>query len=335
MALRRTDPNEKPLEAFDAAALPLPRGINNAGNTCYLNSTLQMLASCPSVMKAILDNEDYLRQTETGTALHWFARAYTDGAGQEDASRRLATALIADLGRRQPQIQFVAGMQQCVSEVIPHIFSMATPPAPDERQTPGWNNPVAKKMYCHHRSTVICRRCGYRLQKYLHTLLWWSTTYHETEEELVKSFQMQGGAREGYKCDKCGVAEVDVVEQLQWAPEVILIFFRKYLEKRNCAFPEEFSLRGTGGESRVYRLVATVSHSGTPATLGPNSQQGSGHYTAEGLRRPAGGASSSTQSAVYTFSDISAREIDRFSHNNNIVMLAYHFAGVRADAQSA
>ena len=67
----RTDTESKTntvMEPYDAKIAPAPFPLNNTGVICHFNSLLQSLASQSVLVKTVLNNEEYLKKTGTGTA---------------------------------------------------------------------------------------------------------------------------------------------------------------------------------------------------------------------------------------------------------------------------
>lgn len=133
-------PRDPPMDPYDLSLAPQAFGLNNTGVICYLNSFLQMLAGCTSLVRAVLQNADYVSQTRTGAAMLAYFRAFSaiDEAGHVVAraqpaqdisllSSSVLSALTDDLRARRPWVHFGGG-QESASEALVHILDMMEPP---------------------------------------------------------------------------------------------------------------------------------------------------------------------------------------------------------------
>lgn len=172
------------MEAYDDDYVPAGFALNNVGAICHFNALMQGLASCPSLVKSVIDNRDYMAKTATGGALYNFMRAVElsskavrDGGDfivDATHSLRVLQALIGDLCKRRPKTRFTTGMESATEglvlllDMVEHPSEVASAPedetaasTTDAAATVGqWDNPIARLFQMRIRDRVWCKLCA-------------------------------------------------------------------------------------------------------------------------------------------------------------------------------
>lgn len=149
------------MEPYDTCFAVAPFALNNPGSICHFNSLLQALASCPSLIKAVLNNQDYLEKTATGKAFANFVKAMASEKGAKNKadeginflSYTVLGALMKDLRNRRPSVKFGSN-QESASEGLVLLLDMMEPPREDDEKYE--ESPISQLF---QRRTVILRKC--------------------------------------------------------------------------------------------------------------------------------------------------------------------------------
>lgn len=262
-------------------------GLANSGATCYLNSLLQGLASCPALVRALAAPAPAGASATRAALGAFFARA-AQAPPQAPESAPVLAALVADLARRRPATRFGAG-QESASEALVLLLEMAADPELDRLLT------------CRWRCTAVCggAACGtgggagasdQKDEAPLLELFHLDGQPPATPADFARALRLQISALDASAapaaCAACRAPARARVYRLTLAPEVlvgVLNLYEGYAggARRQRYLPARFALPAAAGGDLAYRLVATVEHAGTLA---------GGHYWARGLRAtPDGG----------------------------------------------
>lgn len=209
--------------------IPQPRGLLNAGNTCYLNSIVQALLSCRNfnaimilwetknssteqynkILKGDINHAGALLQTIAEKGLHY--------GHQEDAHEGLLLLLDA------------------FGDEIMKIFNIK------------------------HRTKFKCM-CGFRNTTKGSPEVF--IDYYGSKHTSLQSYLLRQTIRpKDYRCDICKrVDTTRMVKQLYSISDVIIVTFKQYHQKTNIEFPTEITL----APSLRYKLVAQIEHFGGP-----------------------------------------------------------------------
>ena len=291
--------------------------LNNTGTLCYLNSLIQALASCPSFVKKVLDNEDEfeLAKDKLGVKLlELFNRHLkqspniiynkikvdsTEAILRDLQSARKAGGHADSLGINTQEDVF-EGMKLMI-ESLGEILT-----SPNTKQVSHEFQDIFSVRY---KLIIRCSACGSKrnvdadlcpsditinmsesnplLQKNL-------TTREQIEQYILLHMQYP----DDYKCEKCSVKNTATEHKIQQfytlarVSSVICmsfhdnqhILFQNATKRTHTArnvryFPQELNINSRSGILR-YRIVAQIEQSGV---------LGGGHYTAKCLRpRPPG-----------------------------------------------
>ncbi|UZJ51654.1 hypothetical protein CBS101457_000974 [Exobasidium rhododendri] len=273
-------------------------GLNNKGNTCYMNSTLQALLHLPPLSHALLSyDENQLYGRMGGTPVHKFdalgemrslaQRVLTKSSG---GSSQTPGTFIANLKsyartlskyRQEDAHEFLRflldAMQYCCVLRAPKSLKPNDP----LRETTVIHKIFGGKL----RSRVQCQRCKYNSDTFdpildLSLDLRKSSSVHEALEKFTSVDVLTGS--EKYKCEKCKKA-VDATKgfTIHEPPLVLTVHLKRFnlagqKINRPINYPDSLVLTKTmlseGLSPQHYKLRSIVHHHGS----GPNS----GHYVA-------------------------------------------------------
>jgi len=316
------------MDAIDPKFLPNGFGLYNTGAICYLNSLLQMLASCTAFTRAVIANCDYVKMTLTGRAVLEFVLAYGGASDVTMHSSRILDALVTDMRRRRPGARFGVG-QESASEALVHLLDMmepekegdaksAPPVAAESGKYPSSIESPITRLFLHRfRCDLHCRACRKRVS---------STTEHmicfnmfkidrlKHPPNDVKSFsdavRLDVSAVSDYECPGCHRrTDAYRVYRLSMVPEIIVCSFNQYNGfgggKRMRYFPNRIEMPASAGGMLQFILVGQVEHSGG---------LDGGHYWARGLR----------SSGICLLNDTSVSP-SAFQPTPGTYLVAYHY----------
>lgn len=324
-----------------------PRPMRNPGANCYLNSMLQALLACTSVVQRGLENAEYLALTEVGRALLPLLEETAAGvvgrppaaAGAQPAANRAQLAAdYAQVSARPPAdpsgIQRAlgepadrSGILRALSEALrarePGNARFAAAAGPEsasecltlllgmldaEGDRP---NPVSALFRHTSRVTLLCEACGETSRAVLdHGYIF--AAYHvpacATPAEFERLLRADACRVEGFECAGCAAKMSAVrVRQLQRVAELLVCEFAPSGRQAARELPQELRLPAATSGQLRYQLVATISHVG--GTSG-------GHYFAH-VR---------AGEQVYAANDDSVYRAASLT-GSPVVMAFYHYAG--------
>lgn len=290
---------------FNSDLLLPPNGINNFnGVSCYLNSLLQALLSCTSLIEILI------KQPENSTVgkiflTHVQKILFPHQSGSYSPSN-FSLAISNHINRYvliNNRIQFGRG-QECADECFTHFIESL-------------NCKRAEQLFFHrYRLTITCTACNskvssvndHQIQMYIHDI----PPEARTEESFIKHLMNYKTPVMNYKCEKCGFLHQKIMRhhQLVMVPEILVLTFKKYYNKTDIWFPAKLSIPTNDMKFFKYKIVSTISHFGN---------QFSGHYTARSVRR------SANKSRIYEFNDQSVtKSTFDFNDRSSVYIVFYH-----------
>ena len=274
---------------FEPARLPAPFGLGNTGSICYLNASLQALASCTALSR-VLEEAPPAELTATGAALAKFLRiargssiaSIASSANVASESAAILGALRADLASRRPRTRFGSG-QESASEAFVLILEMLL--RDDDKAQPA--NCAVSQLFAHrYRCTVVCGACRRAVSRDVDENVHFSLFHFDGLEPsaFAAALARHVSVLEDYVCPECKQRGSAIRRyDLTMAPEILVCLFNAYVGRGGAKiprrFPETFELPARAGGAIGYRLVAQIEHSGG---------LDGGHYWARCLRLSGG-----------------------------------------------
>jgi hypothetical protein len=326
--------------------VPIPFGIMNVGATCWFAAALQALATIPSLYAWLRDavREDgagggsaaRLRRVVLGE-LGQFVPAFVDPDAADAPEPPLALnprPILGALGAMLREDRRAAANfsgQQSASEGLQMLVEMLDRDRAEA--TP------ELEYFLHHdfEEWTVCGACGRATEhQYSHALMFeyfeWqpsaAPTSAGTPERTAEEAAFGRGLRRersdvsGYCCEGgCGATgAAKRYRKLTGVREVLLVHLNRYGAARGGTAalppaPAEMRVPLAAGRYALYRLVATVEHSGG---------LGGGHYTARALRRPCGDDAAEHELKGYVLNDGSLAPAAGALPTPRSYMLVYH-----------
>ena len=205
-------------------------GFKNQGNTCYINSTIQMLLGLPALTDSIVKSDyDQMSETESCDLLRTFTRLckiVKEGLKSEvnDEILRLKSVMEA---RDQ---QFVGKKMQDASEFLGRFLNELSE---DFDKLEGEKN-LIKEHYLHqNEETYTCKECGHVTNVAVYDIAIWCDVSNVGRnkrklnlQELIES-NFVNEEREK-RCDECGHTTASLVTRMVKTPEILQIYLKRY-----------------------------------------------------------------------------------------------------------
>lgn len=267
-----------------------PVGFINVGASCYFNTIIQSMLSCTSIINR-LKNAKQLSELEK----IYLDLYYTIKRNQpiNNILLKLYNMLLQQSNDRRDLVKFTRG-QQDAHELLLFLLDYM---------------PNIERLFTHRYLIQIrCMNC----QKIVSRRYQTNTTI-EIETNINNTIDTTTSIKklhhkiEDYKCDRCSVKGSSLsIATLTMVPEIIVIVFKKYQDKKNIPFDTTLYFPTANNTRKLkYELVAQCEHSGN---------MHGGHYYAVCKR----------QDGTFTLNDTHTSP-SKFTSTPNTYMLFYHF----------
>lgn len=229
------------------------RGLANIGNSCYFNSLVQSLLSCPAVNQRM----DELKDTNPIAAeYNKIFQGSINHVGQ------LLCSVITTRQNKKDNLHM--GWQEDAHEGLMLLMEAI-------------NDKVETLFHVKFKTHLVCECGSSRIldQEQTEVSEIFADFYDNDiplDQYLTRSVQIPTD----YKCDKCSErGTTQIIKILDHTSNILVLTFKKYPHKNQINFPNDLTLM-IQNKINYYRLVAQIEHYG--------SMQG-GHYIARGLRQ--------------------------------------------------
>ncbi|XP_041986605.1 ubiquitin carboxyl-terminal hydrolase 36 [Aricia agestis] len=286
-------------------------GMQNVGNTCYLNSTLQALFHVPAFVNWLVSESSHTEKCNQqeacvicGMYATLMATQKSNGAPvkpwQVYSKLRLICRQLTP-GRQEDAHEFLRYLVEAMEKSYLSRFINSDKLDQYSKET----TPLNQILGGYLRSTVRCLTCHHLSTTFQHIQdLFLDIRKHSTLDEALDSFFSKEKLEDlGYKCEACD-KKVSATKQffVEKAPMVLCIALKrfslaggklsKHLQFRKKINLNKYMYNKNNMQKVSYRLVSLVTH------FGPS--QNCGHYTAIG-QGPNGN--------YYQFDDSSVRSL--------------------------
>lgn len=304
------------LITYEEKHVPDGQGFVNLGATCYFNSLLQCLLSCPSIYQTLdsIRDKEHVKQNRLAQNLLKLWDSALKGEPIYNLCVPIWRDIIAISQRQNNRVRMNSGQQDAHEGLMMFLDAMET-------------IPEVRRLFEHrHRIQVFCDLCKECVIDKKETNLVFEAQqdlkteqlekfkdideFYNTNMSLNDFLRKQNGyIDENHLCEKCGKkCEKFKTTTLTMIPEILPVVFKKYTHKSITPFPATLEFVSKGSQTKlIYKLVAQSEHSGT--MMG-------GHYWAVGLRK----------SGWQTLNDSSVSQ-GRAGPTLSTYMVFYHYTG--------
>lgn len=274
------------LVTYKEKYVPKGQGFINLGATCYFNSLLQCILSCPAIYEVLdsIKDKDHVKRNSLAQNLLKLWNNALAGQSIFEIGIPIWRDILAISQSQKNQVRMDAGQQDAHEGLMMFLDAMET-------------IPEVHRLFQHrHNIRILCTKCGKivadnrefnmvfvaqpDLKTPQHEKFKDVDEYYNRSMPLNEFLRKQNGyIDKDYVCPnpECkDKSEKFQTTTLSMIPEIIPVVLKKYIEKVPTPFPARLEFLAKGGTKKyIYKLVAQSEHSGSMS---------GGHYWATGLR---------------------------------------------------
>jgi ubiquitin C-terminal hydrolase len=273
------------LITYNKNNVPVGQGFINLGATCYFNSLLQCLLSCPAIYEVLNGNreKEYVKRNRLAQNMLILWETALRGESIHDKCVPVWRDVIAVAQAQNNRVRMDHGQQDAHEGLMMFLDAMET-------------IPEIHRLFEHrHRTQILCDKCQkYVVDKKENNLVFEAQPdlkteqiekfkdvdeYYNTSMPLNEFLRKQNGyVDENFSCPECKEKmAMFKTTTLTMIPEILPVVLKKYYQKTVTPFPAKLEFLARGGSKKyIYKLVAQSEHSGTMS---------GGHYWAVCLRQ--------------------------------------------------
>ena len=213
--------------------IPKAKGIDNIGNSCYLNCVIQALISSPQLNSFICNASDRSKWT-------FIWETILNNFNIDGMSKMFLSSL-----------PFKPGYQEDASEALLAVLDNFEQDLDD----------IKKLYYQRIRKRYICEQCEFmHFQKDDYQVIF-NIYSNLSNKKTFKHNLISQNDVVHYKCPKCNSTTAKCSSELVYIPEVFFVQFNTKEDKYKY-FPLEFDIILTQGKVK-YKIAAQVEHYGS------------------------------------------------------------------------
>jgi ubiquitin C-terminal hydrolase len=226
-----------------------PDGFINTGSICYWNALMQCMLSSKEISNELSSGEAIDNPFDLKDAYLKLIKE-----SQPRQSGVVLNILINIL--RKKNINLIYGDQQeSASEGLVHFIGQM---------------PKLEYLLSHrYEKYVICGNCNFKSAEVRDTAIHFECFDKDfenitTPEEFSLLLLSKKELMPDYKCDLCNKTspETQKIENLKYSPNVIVILFNKYFNKKLIYCPHEFTMPGVDIDIK-YKQIGQIRHGGS------------------------------------------------------------------------
>lgn len=235
------------MKSLNNALLINPYGLYNTGSICYMNSLLQVLASCTSILEYD-DNESTILKDY----IHMIKK---DNIG---SNLYISQHIVENIHR---SFSLFGNGQESASEALILLLDK--------------EKKLTELFTCRTRYKIYCINCNYSTEEQKdYTVIF--NIFH-TKNLTSKDILVHISKLNDYKCDKCNKTDyIYKKSKVTMLSEIIVCAFNIYHQKTLHNFPLSLTFPGKNNEILEYEAVGQIEHFGS---------LNGGHYTSRALRK--------------------------------------------------